>query len=208
MSRSSKEIARDISGIIKKISGNKTVSKVISCIPYVFTGYITHRFSWLYRHVRGQPFQKMMMAVSNPGLAFQTWLPSMNLMDISIGIMAGAGLYAGVMYRRKHRKNYKNGEEYGSARWGNEKDIEPFMDPVFRNNIPLTATERLMCSFPSGISGTFAKPSKPKYGRNKNVMVVGGSGSGKTRFYVKPSIMQMHSSYIITDPKGYLWIGQ
>ena len=124
--------------------------------------------------------------------------------DISIGLMAGAVLYGAVIYRHKHRKNYKHGQEYGSARWGNQKDIEPFIDPVFRNNIPLTATERLMCSFPSGISGSFMKPSKPKYGRNKNVTIVGGSGSGKTRFYVKPSIMQMHSSYVVTDPKGTL----
>ncbi|MCR5410933.1 MAG: type IV secretory system conjugative DNA transfer family protein, partial [Lachnospiraceae bacterium] len=145
-----------------------------------------------------------MTVMSHPELAFKTVILSLNMTDISIGLIAGAGLYAAVAYRHKHRKNYRHGEEYGSARWGNEKDIEPFMDPEFRNNIPLTATERLMCSFPGGICGTFKKPPNPKYGRNKNVMIVGGSGSGKTRFYVKPSIMQMHSSYVVTDPKGTL----
>ena len=148
-----------------------------SPLPYIATGYTADRFTWLYRHARGEPLQKIMTVMSHPELAFKTVLPSLNMTDISIGLIAGAGLYAAVAYRHKHRKNYRHGEEYGSARWGNEKDIEPFMDPEFRNNIPLTATERLMCSFPGGICGTFKKPLNPKYGRNKNVMIVGGSGS-------------------------------
>lgn len=202
--KSSKDIAKSISGKAKQITGNKKIRHVIHCLPYIATGYTADRFTWLYRHARGEPLQKIMTVMSHPELAFKTVLPSLNMTDISIGLIAGAGLYAAVAYRHKHRKNYRHGEEYGSARWGNEKDIEPFMDPEFRNNIPLTATERLMCSFPGGICGTFKKPSNPKYGRNKNVMIVGGSGSGKTRFYVKPSIMQMHSSYVVTDPKGTL----
>ncbi len=180
------------------------IKRVLPYLPYIITGYTINRFSWLYRHARGDSMHKLMTVMTHPELAFKTLLPSFNMTDIFIGLMAGAALYGAVIYRHKHRKNYKHGQEYGSARWGNQKDIEPFIDPVFRNNIPLTATERLMCSFPSGISGSFMKPSKPKYGRNKNVTIVGGSGSGKTRFYVKPSIMQMHSSYVVTDPKGTL----
>ena len=178
--------------------------KVLPYLPYIITAYTADKLSWIYRHARGDPVKKLMTTLCHPELAFKNPLPGMNPMDISVGIIAGAALYGMVIYRKKHRKNYKNGQEYGSARWGNEKDIAPFMDPVFRNNIPLTATERLMCSFPSGISGKFQKPSAPKYNRNKNVAVIGGSGSGKTRFYVKPSIMQMHSSYVVTDPKGTL----
>ena len=200
--KSSKDIAKSISGKAKQITGNKKIRQVIHCLPYIAAGYTADRFTWLYRHARGEPLQKIMTVMSHPELAFKTVLPSLNMTDISIGLIAGAVLYAAVAYRHKHRKNYRHGEEYGSARWGNEKDIEPFIDPEFRNNIPLTATERLMCSFPGGICGTFKKPPNPKYGRNKNVMIVGGSGSGKTRFYVKPSIMQMHSSYVVTDPKG------
>ena len=181
-----------------------TIKKLLPYIPYILTGYLTDRLSWLYRHARGDPTHKLITVLTHPELAFKTLFPSLNIADIFIGIISGAGLYAAVVYRRNHRKNYKHGHEYGSARWGNSKDIEPFMDPIFRNNIPLTATERLMCSFPSGISGHFKKPDKPKYGRNKNVTIVGGSGSGKTRFYVKPSIMQMHSSFVVTDPKGYI----
>ena len=177
---------------------------IIHALPYITAGYIGNKMTWLYRHARGEPVKKIMTLCSHPELAFKTYLPSIDPKDILAGVITGLALYGIVSYRRAHRKNYKNGQEYGSARWGTHKEIEPFIDPVFRNNIPLTATERLMCSFPSGISGTFMKPSKPKYGRNKNVMVVGGSGSGKTRFYAKPSIMQMHSSYVITDPKGTL----
>ena len=202
--RNPKAIAKTISGSVKSTIGNEKFRKALKYLPYIITGYAADRLSWLYRHARGEPVKKMMTLVTHPGLAFKCPLPSLNMTDISIGLMAGAGLYAAVWYKRKHHKNYRNGQEYGSARWGNEKDIEPFMDPEFRNNIPLTATERLMCSFPGGTCGEFQKPIRPKYGRNKNVMIVGGSGSGKTRFYAKPSIMQMHSSYVITDPKGTL----
>ena len=194
------------SAISRQGMSKDSIRKILPYMPYILTGYAADKFSWLYRHARGEPFNKLITVLSHPELAFKTWLPSIGFTDISVGMIAGASLFCAVAYRHKHRKNYKHGQEYGSAQWGKEKDIEPFIDPVFRNNIPLTATERLMCSFPSGISGKFAKPSKPKYGRNKNVMVVGGSGSGKTRFYVKPSIMQMHSSYVVTDPKGTILV--
>ena len=192
-----KPIAKEISGRVKGAIGNEKLKKALKYMPYVITGYIADRFSWLCRHARGEPMQKLMTVMGHPDLAFKTYLPSLNMTDISIALMAGAVLYAAVIYKRKHHKNYKHRQEYGSARWGNEKDIEPFIDPEFRNNIPLTATERLMCSFPGGTCGEFKRPIRPKYGRNKNVMIVGGSGSGKTRFYAKPSIMQMHSSYVV-----------
>ena len=199
-----KAIAKTISGSVKGAVRNEKIRKALKYLPYIITGYAANRFFWLFRHARGEPMQKIITVMGHPELAFKTYLPSFNMTDISIGLMAGAGLYALIIYKRNHHKNYKHGQEYGSARWGSEKDIEPFIDPVFRNNIPLTATERLMCSFPGGICGEFKKPGRPKYGRNKNVMIVGGSGSGKTRFFVKPSIMQMHSSYVVTDPKGTL----
>ena len=101
--------------------------------------------------------------------------------------------------RKENRKNYKHRVEFGSARWGNKKDIEPYIDPVFENNVILSESEMLTMN---------SRPANPKYARNKNVLVIGGSGSGKTRFFVKPNLLQMHSSYVVTDPKGYLWVGQ
>ncbi len=118
-------------------------------------------------------------------------VPSMKPADIMAGIICGAALKTAVYTKGKNAKKYRHGIEYGSARWGNEKDIEPYTDNVFENNVILTATERLTMS---------DRPKEPKYARNKNVLVVGGSGSGKTRFFLKPNLMQMHSSYVITDP--------
>ena len=116
-----------------------------------------------------------------------------------MGLVGAAALKAVIYFKGKNAKKYRQGEEYGSARWGNQKDIEPFIDPVFENNVILTQTERLMMS---------GRPKHPKYARNKNVIVIGGSGSGKTRFYVKPNLMQMPQkvSYVITDPKGTIII--
>ena len=133
------------------------------------------------------------------GKAFANPFPSMFLSDILAGIAGGVALRLAVYHRSKTMKKYRHGMEYGSARWGTDKDIAPYIDPVFRNNIILTQTERLTMD---------GRPKNPKYARNKNVIVVGGSGSGKTRFYVKPQLMQMHSSYVVTDPKGYFLIGQ
>ena len=118
----------------------------------------------------------------NFGLAYKSVLPSFHPFDLMVGLVGAAALKAVIYFKGKNAKKYRQGEEYGSARWGNQKDIEPFIDPVFENNVILTQTERLMMS---------GRPKHPKYARNKNVIVIGGSGSGKTRFYVKPNLMQM-----------------
>ncbi len=125
--------------------------------------------------------------------AFSSIAPSFHPIDLLIGI-AGAVIVRLIIYvKGKNAKKYRKGMEYGSARWGTAEDIKPYTDPVFENNIPLTQTERLTMN---------SRPKQPKYARNKNILVIGGSGSGKTRFFVKPSLMQMHSSYVVTDPKG------
>jgi len=129
--------------------------------------------------------------------AFSSITPSFHPADLLIGI-AGAVIVRLIIYvKGKNAKKYRKGMEYGSARWGTAEDIKPYTDPVFENNIPLTQTERLTMN---------SRPKQPKYARNKNVVVIGGSGSGKTRFFVKPSLMQMHSSYVVTDPKGTVLI--
>ena len=165
-------------------------------IPYIGIAYVVDKEAWLYRHVSGGAlFQKLMVVFTNLGLPFQNPLPSFAAFDVLAGAIAAAALKLFVLYRRKNAKKFRQGEEYGSARWGTPKDIQPFIDPVFENNIILTQTERLTMN---------SRPSKPKYARNKNVIVIGGSGSGKTRFYVKPNLMQMPDkvSYVVTDPKG------
>ena len=139
--------------------------------------------------------QRLGVMLVNFRLAFLSWLPSIALQDLTVGVLVAGALKLVVYYRSKNAKKFRQGVEYGSARWGNRKDIEPFMDPVFENNVILTETERLTMN---------SRPKAPKYARNKNVIVIGGSGSGKTRFYVKPNLMQMtdHVSYVVTDPKG------
>ncbi len=139
--------------------------------------------------------QRLGVMLVNFRLAFLSWLPSIALQDLTVGVLVAGALKLVVYYRSKNAKKFRQGVEYGSARWGNRKDIEPFMDPVFENNVILTETERLTMK---------SRPKAPKYARNKNVIVIGGSGSGKTRFYVKPNLMQMtdHVSYVVTDPKG------
>ena len=136
---------------------------------------------------------KIMSMMGTVPLAFANPLPSLHPLDILVGLCCGAGLRLAVYLRGKNAKKYRHGMEYGSARWGTQKDIEPFEDPVFANNVILTRTERLMMS---------NRPPDPKNARNKNVLVVGGSGSGKTRFWLKPNLLQCHSSYVVTDPKG------
>ena len=140
-----------------------------------------------------------MVLFMNFGLAYKSALPSFHPFDLMVGLVGAAVLKAVIYFKGKNAKKYRQGEEYGSARWGNQKDIEPFIDPVFENNVILTQTERLMMS---------GRPKHPKYARNKNVIVIGGSGSGKTRFYVKPNLMQMPPkvSYVVTDPKGTIII--
>ena len=169
---------------------------VILNLPYFFIFYVADKGFWLYRHCLGESMvQRLGVMLVNFRLAFLSWLPSIALQDLTVGVLVAGALKLVVYYRSKNAKKFRQGVEYGSARWGNRKDIEPFMDPVFENNVILTETERLTMN---------SRPKAPKYARNKNVIVIGGSGSGKTRFYVKPNLMQMtdHVSYVVTDPKG------
>ena len=181
----------------KKMKGTDAKKLIRMSIPYVLVGYVCDKAAWMYRNTAGDLFPRLMNTLSKLGEAFKNPLPSFHPMDLFFGILCGAGFRLLVYFKAKNAKKFRQGVEYGSARWGNAKDIEPYMDPVFENNIILTATERLMMS---------GRPSLPKYARNKNILVIGGSGSGKTRFFVKPNLMQMHSSYVVTDPKGTVLI--
>lgn len=169
-------------------------------IPYVIIFYVVNKTVWLFRHCIGDSLlTRVSVLFENYGVAFSSPLPSFNLYDLGIGAGAAVLVWAIIYFRRKNAKKFRQGEEYGSARWGNEKDIAPYIDPVFENNVILTQTERLMMN---------SRPKDPKYARNKNVLIIGGSGSGKTRFYVKPNLMQMtpNVSYVVTDPKGTILI--
>lgn len=169
-------------------------------VPYVIAFYLVDKEAWLFRHcVGGSVVERLGVLFLNFSLAFQNPFPSFHLEDIAAGVTGAILLKLFVYYKGKNAKKFRQGEEYGSARWGTPKDIEPFIDPVFENNVILTQTERLMMS---------SRPKLPKYARNKNVIVIGGSGSGKTRFYVKPNLMQMtpNVSYVVTDPKGTIII--
>ena len=171
---------------------------VILNLPYFFIFYVADKGSWLYRHCLGESMvQRLGVMLVNFRLAFLSWLPSIALQDLTVGVLVAGALKLVVYYRSKNAKKFRQGVEYGSARWGNRKDIEPFMDPVFENNVILTETERLTMN---------NRPKDPRTARNKNVLVVGGSGSGKTRFFIKPNLMQCHSSYVVTDPKGSILI--
>ncbi len=168
--------------------------------PYFIIFYLVDKTVWLFRHCVGDTLiDRVTVLFNNYGLAFSKPLPSLHIYDLLAGVAAALAV-KGILYaRKKNAKKYRQGVEYGSARWGTEKDIEPYIDPVFENNVILTQTERLMMS---------SRPKDPKYARNKNVLVIGGSGSGKTRFYVKPNLMQMseNTSYVVTDPKGTILI--
>ncbi len=169
---------------------------VILSIPYLIIFYLADKSFWLYRHCIGDSMiEKIGVMLMNFQLAFTNWLPSFHMQDLLGGLVTALIFRLILYYKAKNAKKFRHGEEYGSARWGNRKDIEPFEDPVFENNIILTETERLTMN---------SRPKAPKYARNKNVIVIGGSGSGKTRFYVKPNLMQMTDrvSYVVTDPKG------
>lgn len=168
--------------------------------PYFFIFYFADKTLWLFRHCLGDTlFDRFYALISNYGLIFSRPLPSLHIYDLLAGVGTALAV-KGILYtRKKNAKKYRQGVEYGSARWGTEKDIAPYIDPVFENNVILTQTERLMMS---------SRPKDPKYARNKNVLVIGGSGSGKTRFYVKPNLMQMseNTNYVVTDPKGTILI--
>ena len=173
----------------------KKLTKLLAlCLPYILLGLVATNFGEAWRLSEGKELgDKIMSMMGTISVAFANPLPSLHPLDLLVGLCCGAGLRLAVYLRGKNAKKYRHGMEYGSARWGTPKDIEPFMAPKFADNIILTKTERLMMS---------NRPSDPKNARNKNVLVVGGSGSGKTRFWLKPNLLQCHSSYVITDPKG------
>lgn len=177
-----------------QIDTRKLKKLIIKTIPYVAFSYVGNLIGFAYRTADGSGFQeKLLPFMSNLGVAFARIFPSLHPFDLLIGLGL-AGVMRLVLYvKSKNRKKFRQGEEYGSAVWGGEKDIEPYMDlSCPENNVILTKTESL----------TMGKPSAPRFARNKNILVIGGSGSGKTRFFVKPNLMQMHSSYVVTDPKG------
>ena len=178
----------------EKCRGINGKQLALKCAPYVIFGYVFNKVSWLYGQQAGDnTLQKVLDTINGMGGAFVNPFPSFMPRDLLVGVGCGIGFRMVVYYKAKNAKKFRQGVEYGSARWGTAKDIEPYVDPVFENNVLLTATERLMMS---------GRPKQPKYARNKNILVIGGSGSGKTRFFVKPNLMQMHSSYVVTDPKG------
>ena len=173
----------------------KKLTKLLALyLPYLLLGLAATNFGEAWRLAEGKELgDKIMSMMGTVPLAFANPLPSLHPLDLLVGLCCGAGLWLAVYLRGKNAKKYRHGMEYGSARWGTAKDIEPFMAPKFADNIILTKTERLMMS---------NRPPDPKNARNKNMLVVGGSGSGKTRFWLKPNLLQMHSSYVVTDPKG------
>ena len=173
----------------------KKLTKLLALyLPYILLGLVATNFGEAWRLAEGKELgDKIMAMMGTFPMAFANPLPSLHPLDLLVGLAVGAGLRLAVYLRGKNAKKYRHGMEYGSARWGTAKDIEPFMAPKFEDNIILTKTERLMMS---------NRPPDPKNARNKNVLVVGGSGSGKTRFWLKPNLLQCHSSYVVTDPKG------
>ncbi len=191
-----KNIKKKLKGFQVRPPNAEMIKKVLLHIPYVVVFYVVNKCTWLYQYCRGSTVvDRLMVLLMNYPLAFKKLLPSIQPKSLAAGTIAVVSVWAVVYFKGKNGKKFRQGEEYGSARWGNEKDIAPFIDPVFENNILLTQTERLTMN---------SRPKKPKYARNKNVIVIGGSGSGKTRFYVKPQLMQMpdNVSFVVTDPKG------
>ena len=184
-------ILSDIKNLIKIDNPKKFI---LSNIPYLSFFYIGNIFSkHINSYVGGDIIDRIMVGISDIGTL--SYIPSLNPRDLLVGISVAATVKLIVYSKGKNKKKYRKGKEYGSARWGESKDIAPYIDPKFENNVLITNTERLTMN---------SRPKNPKYARNKNVLVIGGSGSGKTRFYVKPNLMQMHSSYVVTDPKGTL----
>ncbi len=171
---------------------------VLLNLPYFLLGLFATNLGEAWRLATGADASaKMLSFFSTLPVALGSWWPSLHPLDFLVGLCCGAGLRLAVYLKGKNAKKYRHNVEYGSARWGTHEDIAPYMDPVFQNNVILTQTERLTMS---------SRPKNPKYARNKNVLVIGGSGSGKTRFWLKPNLMQMHSSYVVTDPKGTILV--
>ena len=177
-----------------RIDTVKLKKLLLKVLPYLLFGLFCTHFGQAWRMAEGtNASERLLSFFQTAGAAFRNPLPSLHPIDLLTGLLCGAGLRAAVYVRGKNAKHFRHNIEYGSARWGNAKDIEPFIDPVFANNVILTKTERLMMS---------NRPKNPANARNKNVLIVGGSGSGKTRFWIKPNLLQLHSSYVLTDPKG------
>ena len=171
---------------------------VLLNLPYFLLGLFATNLGEAWRLATGADVSaKMLSFFSTLPVALGSWWPSLHPLDLAVGICCGAALRLAVYLKGKNAKKYRHNMEYGSARWGTHDDIAPYIDPVFQNNVILTQTERLTMS---------SRPKNPKYARNKNVLVIGGSGSGKTRFWLKPNLMQMHSSYVVTDPKGTILV--
>ena len=171
---------------------------VLLNLPYILLGLFATNLGEAWRLAVGADASaKMLSFFSTLPVALGSWWPSLHPLDLAVGICCGAALRLAVYLKGKNAKKYRHNMEYGSARWGTHDDIAPYIDPVFQNNVILTQTERLTMS---------SRPKNPKYARNKNVLVIGGSGSGKTRFWLKPNLMQMHSSYVVTDPKGTILV--
>ena len=167
-------------------------------LPYLLMGLFATNFGEAWRMTQGADASaKMLSFFSTLPVALASWWPSLHPLDLLVGLCCGAGLRLAVYLKSKNAKKYRHGMEYGSARWGTHEDIAPYVDPVFQNNVILTKTESLTMN---------SRPKDPKTARNKNVLVIGGSGSGKTRFWLKPNLMQMHSSYVVTDPKGTILV--
>lgn len=181
------------------MSSKDIKKKVILNLPYVLIGLVATNLGEAWRLTSGRNVSEKVQSLVLDGCfgqAFSNPLPSFAPLDLLIGILIGGGIRLAVYLKGKNAKKFRHGQEYGSARWGNRSDIEPFVDPVFANNVILSQTERLTMN---------GRPAQPKNARNKNVLVVGGSGSGKTRFFIKPNLLQMHSSYVVTDPKGHIF---
>ena len=167
-------------------------------MPYILMGLFATNFGEAWRMAVGADASaKMLSFFSTLPVALASWWPSLHPLDLLVGLCCGAGLRLAVYLKSKNAKKYRHGMEYGSARWGTHEDIALYIDPVFQNNVILTKTESLTMN---------SRPKDPKTARNKNVLVIGGSGSGKTRFWLKPNLMQMHSSYVVTDPKGTILV--
>lgn len=176
----------------------ETKKIVLKGLPYALIFYVFNQISELFHLIESESLiNRFAQLLLQLGRLFETPLLSLKTSDLLVGIIGSASIYLLIYIKGKNAKKYRKGAEYGSARWGTPKDIKPYIDPEFERNVLLTQSERLMMD---------SRPKNPKYARNKNVVVIGGSGSGKTRFFVKPNLMQMHSSYVITDPKGTLLI--
>ena len=175
------------------MNASKLKKALLRAVPYILFGLLCSNIGEAWRLSYGADAGKRLLSFfGSVGPAFANPLPSFYLADLLVGAICGCVLRLAVYLRGKNAKHFKHNQEYGSARWGTHADIEPFIDPVFQNNVILTRTERLTMS---------NRPKNPANARNKNVLIVGGSGSGKTRFWLKPNLLQMHSSYVVTDPK-------